>query len=72
MVRSEVHHFSAQIHEHRARKRTEEFLVESATIERLAGGLSEKELSERRLVPASGGLEDSSRYLSAVMAVQHL
>lgn len=50
----------------------EEFKGESEKILGLANTISEYSLSERRLVPRLRGLEDSSRYWSVAMAVEHL
>ncbi len=50
----------------------ENFRKESDEILQLARGLSADELTERRLVPRLRGLEDSSRYWSVAMAIEHL
>jgi hypothetical protein len=48
------------------------FKKESEDILKLARGLSGEELLERRLVPRLQGLEDSSRYWSVAMTMEHL
>jgi len=48
------------------------FKKESDEILRLAKGLSGKELVERRLIPRLQGLEDSSRFWSVAMTMEHL
>lgn len=49
-----------------------EFREESDRILQLARGVSPEQLSERRLIPRLQGLEDSSRYWSIAMAMEHL
>jgi hypothetical protein len=48
------------------------FTAESEKIVKLAQPLSFTQLSERRLIPRLRGLEDSSRYWSVAMTLQHL
>ncbi|HEY9720258.1 MAG TPA: DinB family protein [Trichormus sp.] len=49
-----------------------EFAAESAEITALAKSLDETQLSTRRLIPRLRGLEDSSRYWSIAMTLQHM
>jgi uncharacterized damage-inducible protein DinB len=49
-----------------------EFGAESAEIAALVKPLDEAKLGSRRLVPRLRGLEDSSRYWSVAMALQHM
>jgi hypothetical protein len=49
-----------------------EFAAESATITALVKRLDETQLSTRRLIPRLQGLEDSSRYWSVAMTLQHM
>lgn len=48
------------------------FQRESQEILRLADGLTSQQLAERRLIRRLRGLEDSSRYWSVAMTVEHL
>jgi hypothetical protein len=48
------------------------FTRESKKIVKLATKLSQEELSTKRLVPRLRGLEDSSRYWSVAMTLEHL
>lgn len=50
----------------------ENFAESSAQILNLLENIDAKQMSERRLVPRSRGLEDSSRFWSAAMTVEHL
>lgn len=50
----------------------EQFERETQKIIQLSRSLSEDEMCERRLVPRLPGLEDSSRYWSVAMAIEHL
>src|SRR5579883_3338874 len=50
----------------------EQFEHESNQILAIAKSLSEQNLCQRRLVPRLRGLEDSSRYWSVAMAIEHL
>ncbi len=49
-----------------------EFAAESKTVLELARGLSSEQLVERRLIARLPGLEDSSRYWSVAMTLDHL
>lgn len=53
-------------------KAVADFQEESEKILKLARGLTAQQLSERRLIPRLRGLEDSSRYWSVAMAMEHL
>jgi hypothetical protein len=53
-------------------KALDEFKDETAKIEKMASGLSVEQLSEKRLIPRLIGLEDSSRFWSVAMALEHL
>ncbi|HEX2752842.1 MAG TPA: hypothetical protein VHP34_07030 [Alphaproteobacteria bacterium] len=48
------------------------FFASSKKILTLIDGLDEKEVSQKVLVPPQRGLEDSSRYWSAAMVLEHL
>ena len=50
----------------------EQFEDESKKIIELLSGLSDEQLAQRRLIPRLQGLEDSSRYWSIAMTIQHL
>ncbi len=50
----------------------EQFKVEGKKIIELVSGLSDEQLTQRRLIPRLRGLEDSSRFWSAAMTIQHL
>ncbi len=50
----------------------EHFVRESEKITALSCQLSPEMLTERRLIPRHRGLEDSSRYWSVAMALEHL
>src|SRR5579883_1667393 len=50
----------------------EEFTQQAEKIRSMSGSLSETELGVRRLIPRLTGLEDSSRYWSVAMTMQHL
>jgi hypothetical protein len=49
-----------------------QFEIESKLILKLARSIPAEQLTERRLVPRLRGLEDSSRFWSVAMAVEHL
>lgn len=49
-----------------------QFAVETKAIQALIAPLAEADLSKRRLIPRLPGLEDSSRYWSTAMTLQHL
>ncbi len=49
-----------------------DFAEQSDKILKLARGLSSEQLIERRLIPRLQGLEDSSRYWSVAMTLDHL
>lgn len=49
-----------------------EFELESKAISVLSANLSAAQMGERRLIPRIQGLEDSSRYWSVSMTVQHM
>lgn len=49
-----------------------EFEAEAQKIIELASGLSDEQLGERRLIPRLQGLEDSSRFWSVAMTIEHL
>ncbi|MCW5824262.1 MAG: DinB family protein [Cyanobacteria bacterium TGS_CYA1] len=49
-----------------------EFEAEAQRIIELASGLSDEQLSKRCLIPRLQGLEDSSRYWSVAMTIEHL
>lgn len=49
-----------------------DFREESNTILELARKLSAEQLAERRLIPRLRGLEDSSRFYSVAMTIEHL
>jgi len=49
-----------------------EFESEAQKIIALASGLSDDQLLQRRLIPRLQGLEDSSRYWSVAMTIEHL
>jgi len=49
-----------------------EFSAESAAITALVKPLNETQMSSRRLIPRLRGLEDSSRFWSVAMTLQHL
>jgi hypothetical protein len=53
-------------------KALDEFKQETAKIEKMASTLSVEQLSEKRLIARLTGLEDSSRYWSVAMALEHL
>jgi len=50
----------------------DEFKDEAAQIEKMSASLSLTELTEKRLIPRLRGLEDSSRFWSVAMALEHL
>lgn len=50
----------------------EDYVRESALIQKLVDGLSVESISERRLIPRLRGLEDSSRFWSVSMTLEHL
>ncbi|MDX2108023.1 MAG: DinB family protein [Candidatus Melainabacteria bacterium] len=49
-----------------------EFEAEAQRIIELASGLSDEQLSKRCLIPRLQGLEDSSRFWSVAMTIEHL
>jgi uncharacterized damage-inducible protein DinB len=49
-----------------------QFAAESAAISALVKSLDETQLGTRRLIPRLRGLEDSSRYWSVAMTLQHM
>src|SRR5215472_11399027 len=49
-----------------------EFADLSAAISALAKPLNETQMSDRRLIPRLQGLEDSSRYWSVAMTLEHM
>ncbi|MBC7996456.1 MAG: DinB family protein [Leptolyngbya sp.] len=53
-------------------KALDSFAQESKQILTIVGQLSSENLSKRRLIPRLRGLEDSSRYWSVAMTLQHL
>ncbi len=53
-------------------KALDEFKDETAQIETMTSALSVAQLNEKRLIPRLTGLEDSSRYWSVAMALEHL
>ncbi len=50
----------------------EQFEDESKKIIELISGLNDDQLTQRRLIPRLRGLEDSSRFWSIAMTIQHL
>jgi hypothetical protein len=53
-------------------KAIQKFLSESEQIVRLAESLTSQQFAERRLIKRLRGLEDSSRYWSVAMTIEHL